>query len=106
MLFNGIISLLSAIILAFSISKIRHRLPVYLKRSDKILIKLCWLVIARLLIVSLYHIPVGLDYLRPTHYYFQYLLDAYKYTDLLTSIVGLVFSYFLYIKYYGNEKSI
>ena len=106
MLFNGLMSLASAIILAVSISKIRHRLPVNLERSDKILIKLCWLVIARLLIVSLYHIPIGLDYLRPTHYYFKYLLDAYKYTDLLTSIVGLVFSYFLYVKYYANEKSV
>ncbi|WP_284445124.1 hypothetical protein [Pedobacter sp. B4-66] len=39
-------------------------------------------------------------------YYFQYLFKAYTYADLLTSIVGLGFSYYLYIKYYGNERAI
>jgi len=105
MLFNGIISLISGIVLAISISKIRHRLPVVLQLSDKLLIKICWLVVARLLIVSLYHIPVSLGYLSDKDYYFQYLLKAYTYADLLTSIVGLVFSYYLYIKYYGNERT-
>ncbi len=106
MLSNGIISLMSGLILAFSISKIRHRMPNYLKRSDKVLIKLCWLVVARLFIVSLYHIPVALKYMTTSDYYFQYLFKAYTYADLLTSIVGLGFSYYLYIKYYGNERAI
>lgn len=105
MLINGIISLLSGIILAFSISRIRHRLPSYLKRSDRILIKLCWLVVARLIIVSLYHIPVAFGLMTTKDYYFQHIFKAYTYTDVLTSIVGLVFSYYLYIKYYGNERT-
>ena len=105
MLFNGIISLIAGIALAFSLSRVGARTPRSLKRSDKLLIKGCWLVVARLMIVSLYHIPVALGYLTYKDYYFQYLLKAYTYADLLTSIVGFVFSYFLYIKYYGNEKS-
>jgi hypothetical protein len=105
MLSNGIISLLSAIVLAVSISKIRHRMPLVLQLSDKLLIKICWLVVARLIIVSLYHIPVSLGYLSERDYYFQYLFRAYTYADILTSIVGLVFSYYLYTKYYGNERT-
>jgi hypothetical protein len=105
MLVNGILGLVSAIILMFSMSQIRHRLPCELARSDKILIKLCWLVVARLMIISLYHIPVALDLMNKNHYYFQYLFKAYSYADLLTSVVGLVFSYYLYIKYYGNERT-
>jgi hypothetical protein len=105
MLVNGVMSLISGIVLIYSVSQIRYVMPKPLSKSDAILIKLCWLVVARLMIVALYHIPVALDLLNTNQYFFQYLFKAYTYADLLTSIVGLMFSYYLYTKYYKNERA-
>jgi len=104
MLVNGILSLVSAIILVFSITKIRHRLPNYLKPSDKILIKLCWLVFARLIIVSLYNIPVYFNLMNPLDYDLRYIFKAYTYVDFITTMIGFGFSFYLYTRYYGNER--